>query len=174
MCSSDLGVLRYTSPLLADIWKYGFVDVSELNFASASYVARYVLKKITGDKAFDHYLSFDMDGQLTYLHPEYCRMSRGGTAGKGKRCGIGATWFEKYWSDVFPSDDVPVPGEGVMMRVPRYYDEMFADVHPTAMAEIKEVRKEFKKAHPELFDADRLVTMYKVKMAAIRHKKRNL
>ena len=41
---SKNGELRYTSKTLEDIWKYGFVDVGELNFASAAYVARYIMK----------------------------------------------------------------------------------------------------------------------------------
>ena len=38
---SDRGRIRYTSPTLENIWKYGFVDVSELNFTTAEYVAGY-------------------------------------------------------------------------------------------------------------------------------------
>lgn len=172
--ASDDGVLRYTSKLLSETWRYGFVDVSELNFASAAYVARYVLKKVNGDKADWHYLSYDMEGQLTYLHPEFCRMSRGGRAGKGKRCGIGATWLEKYWRDVYPSDEVPVVGEGVLMKVPRYYDEMFGERFPQVLEEVKNVRKVFKMQHPDLFDPDRLIDAYKVKKAFLANKKRRL
>ena len=55
---SDGGIMRYTSPLLESIWKYGFVDVGELNYSSASYVAGYVLKKVKGYQGDDHYLSY--------------------------------------------------------------------------------------------------------------------
>mgnify|MGYP006902734804 CR=1 FL=1 len=57
---SDGGVMRYTSPTLEKIWGYGFVDVGELNFASASYVAGYVLKKVKGIKQPDHYMTVEI------------------------------------------------------------------------------------------------------------------
>ncbi len=49
------GELRYTSGFLESVWSHGFVDVGELNFASAAYVSRYCLKKVTGVAAVQHY-----------------------------------------------------------------------------------------------------------------------
>ena len=46
---------RLTSPMLESIWQYGFVDVGEVNFESAAYVARYAMKKQTGVAADHHY-----------------------------------------------------------------------------------------------------------------------
>ena len=140
---SDGGVLRYTSPTLERIWGYGFVDVGDLTFGSASYVAGYITKKVRGPVSDYHYVSYDMNGEITYISPEFVGMSRGNASHKGKKCGIGASWYEKYSSDVFPSNEVPVPGHGVMKGVPRYYDEILREENPSLYEEMKEVRKAF-------------------------------
>ena len=153
------GVLRYTSPKLEAIWKYGFVDVGELNFESAAYVARYILKKVDGEKAFEHYLSFLDDGTGVFLQPEYVTMSR--------RPGIGRYWFEANRYDVFPHDSVPVAGSGVIQKVPRYYDELFADSNPRNMEEIKALRQKFREEHGHEYTPDRLMAKYRVKKRKI-------
>lgn len=164
------GRTLFTSPFLERIWGYGFVDVGDLNFDSAAYVARYILKKVTGLNAHDHYLSCDMDGVITFLEAEYCTMSRGRKAPGG----IGAQWFEKFKTDVFPSDEVPVPGSGVYKSVPRYYEEIFKEENPLSMDEIKAVRMDFMEAHKEDYTPERLMDKYKVKMAQIKTLKREL
>ena len=155
--SADDGRLRYTSKILESIWKYGFVDVGELNYDSAAYTARYILKKVNGLKADDHYTQTDMDGVLTYVSPEFCLMSR--------RPGIGKEWFDLYAGDVFPADETPVPGKGVIKSVPRFYEELFKVSNPLKLEEIKEVRQEFMREHGHDYTSDRLIDRYKVKKA---------
>ena len=158
----DNGVMRYTSPLLEKIWRYGFVDVGELNYESAAYVARYCLKKVNGNMADEHYRQCDIDGNCVWVTPEFALMSRG--ARKGAR-GLGYEWFERYKEDVFPSDEVPVPGSGVFKGVPRYYDELFKDSNPVAFEEIKKLREKFKKEHSADYTPERLMAKYKVAKA---------
>jgi len=171
---SDGSVMRYTSPKVEELWKYGFVDVGELNFASAAYGARYILKKVTGNKAHDHYMAYDLDGEITFLEPEYCRMSRGNASRKGEKCGIGADWFAKYGTDVFPSDETPVPGHGVVKKVPRYYEEIFKESNPLDLEEIKRVRKRFRIEHGDEYTPERLYAKYAVKKASLEFKARDL
>lgn len=163
---SNQGELRYTSKILENIWKYGFVDVGELNFASAAYVARYCLKKVTGINADEHYMQTDIDGTITWVEPEYVTMSR--------RPGIGKDWFDKYKDDCFPSDEVPVPGRGVLKKVPRYYEEIFKSEDPMTLEEIKEVRKQFYRENKDEFSPERLMSKYKVKKAQIQTLKRTI
>ena len=172
--SNDSGELRYTSPFLESIWKFGHVDVGELNFATAAYVSRYILKKVNGDRAHDHYMRIDDDGVCTWLQPEYSVMSRGNAKYKGQKCGIGADWYEKYGSDVFPSDEVPVPGSGVYKKVPRYYEEIFKEENPIGLEEIKEIRRQFRKAHADEYTPERLHSKYKVKQAQVDMLKRSI
>ena len=168
---SDGGVMRYTSPTLEKIWKYGFVDVGELNYNSAAYTARYVLKKVKAAKTLDHYMHYTLDGEVTFILPEFLDQSRGGRSRKGQRCGIGAGWFEKYHSDVFPRDEVPVPGAGMMKGVPRYYDDIYAEMYPEEMEEVKRLRRAFQKEHKEEYTEDRLMDKHICKIARINLKK---
>lgn len=172
--SSDGGVLRYTSPTLEKIWGYGFVDVGDLTFASASYVAGYVLKKVRGPVADDHYQAYDMDGEITFLEPEFVGMSRGNAAYKGQKCGIGAGWFEKYKDDCFPSDEIPIPGVGVMKGVPRYYDEMLKDYDEELYLKIKESRTQFRKENAEEYTPGRLWSKHLCKKARTDLRERTL
>lgn len=93
----------YTSAELSQLWPFGFSLTGAVTFESAAYVARYVMKKITGEKADTHYAG---------RSPEYVTMSR--------RPGIGSTWYDKYKSDVYPHDRINVRGSFV--RPPRFYD----------------------------------------------------
>jgi hypothetical protein len=97
------GFRLYTSDILDDLWSYGYAMVGDVTFESAAYVARYITKKITGEAAKEHYQG---------LMPEYTTMSR--------RPGIGAEWFRKYKSDVFPNDMCIINGKQV--KVPKFYD----------------------------------------------------
>ena len=171
---SDGGIMRYTSPTLEKIWKYGFVDVGELTFNSANYVAGYILKKMRGPAKDDWYMTFDLDGVVTFISPEFVGMSRGNASHKGQRCGIGAKWLEKYESDIFPADEVPVPGLGVVKGVPRYYDEILKEKNPALYEEIKETRQLFYRENADEYTYERLLDKHKCKKARMKLKERTL
>ena len=154
---------RFTSPVLESIWKYGFVDVGEVNFESAAYVARYALKKKTGQAADAWYFDSETGEWKT---PEYCTMSR--------RPGIGRDWYEKFKGDLFPSDDVPVPGSGVFKGMPRYYETLFGEEDPLTLEEIKEVRKKFREEHADEFTPEALYSKYRVKQKQLELLKRTV
>lgn len=97
----------FTSGELSSLWPKGFSVVGQVTFESAAYVARYVMKKVTGDRAAEHYMG---------RHPEYITMSR--------RPGIGRGWYDKFKGDVFPLDRVVVRGSST--RPPRFYDNLLA------------------------------------------------
>lgn len=160
------GIPIYTSKTLEDIWRYGFVTVGELNFETAAYTARYCLKKVTGKRAQEHYLRCDEYGVAYWLEPEYTTMSR--------RPGIGKDWYEKYASDVHPSNEVPVPGRGVFKKVPRYYEKLLERTDPELHAEITEKRRDWIRENPEEFTPERLESKYQVKKAQVSLLKRGL
>lgn len=97
------GTELFVSDELSKLWTHGFSTIGEVTFESAAYVARYIMKKVTGDRAEEHYAG---------RRPEYTTMSR--------RPGIGKGWFEKFKTDVYPLDRVVV--RGVDTRPPRFYD----------------------------------------------------
>jgi hypothetical protein len=164
--AEDAGVRRYTSEFLTETWRYGFVDVGEVTFASAAYVARYCLKKVRGLAAQDYYWQSGLDGEVTFIEPEYCTMSR--------KPGIGAKWFEQFHRDVFPADEVPVPGHGLMRPVPRYYESLFEKMNPVLLQEVKEKRAEWLVENADSLSPDRLMAKYLVKQAQLRSLKRKL
>ena len=156
----------YTSDWLESVWKKGFCTVGELTFKSAAYVARYILKKRTGVLAEDHYLRVDPYGVACWLEPEYSSMSR--------RPGIGKKWFKKFKSDVFPSDDFPVPGVGVLPKPPRYYDKLLEAEDPEGLELVKQAREEFRKGNAEEYEPGRLMAKYKVKKRQLEFLRREL
>ena len=125
-------------------------------------------------KTPDHYQHCDLDGVITFISPEFVGMSRGNASHKGKRCGIGAGWLEKYKSDVYPSDEVPIPGHGVIRGVPRYYDDILKDEDPELYEEMKATRLAFMKEHSDEYEHGRLLAKHKCKKARIAMKEKIL
>ena len=109
------GSKLYRSSMLEDLWPFGFSSVGDVNFESAAYVARYCMKKVTGEAAVKHYEVIDEDGVVSSRSPEFNRMSL--------KPGVGANWFKRFQSDVYPHGMVVV--NGVECRPPRYYDKLF-------------------------------------------------
>ncbi len=130
---SESGQYIYTSAFLASLWPFGYSSVGELTFESAAYVARYVMKKITGPNSDRHYEVVDSStGEISDRRPEYCRMSL--------KPGIGADWFRKFSSDVYPHDHVFSRGRPA--KPPRYYDKLLDRVDPDLLEAIKFSRSE--------------------------------
>lgn len=126
--SKSSGSELYTSEFLSNLWPLGFSSVGLLTFESAAYVARYVVKKITGPMAERHYEMVDpISGEITRRRPEYAKMSL--------KPGIGATWFDKFQSDVYPHDMVLARGHP--SKPPRYYDKLMDKVNPDLMEDVK-------------------------------------
>ncbi|AXQ66003.1 MAG: replication initiator protein [Microviridae sp.] len=127
------GVKLYRSPSLEKIWKHGYSSIGDVNFQTAAYCARYIMKKINGPLALEHYNTFDKTtGEIfKELVPEYITMSR---------CpGIAKEWFKKWSSDVYPSDMVKLFNQ-VPCKPPRYYDNLYDIENPVQMKIIKQRR----------------------------------
>lgn len=127
---SRSGFNIYRSPLLESVWRYGYSSVAELSFESAAYVARYSLKKVTGDLAESHYaFTCPETGEVSQLTPEFGRMSL--------RPGIGGDWYTRFKDDL-SHDYVVVNGH--RCKPPRYFDKLFERVAPLDFAEVKALR----------------------------------
>lgn len=117
----------YTSDFLSSLWPYGFSSLGDVTFASAAYSARYSLKKV-GSKVGSSF--YRLHNGEKFLVPEFTGMSL--------RPALGARWFEKFWSDVFPGDFVVHDGRKFL--VPRYYDKLLQRSNPGLYNLIKEKR----------------------------------
>jgi len=116
----------YRSQSLEKLWPKGYCTIGEVTFDSAAYVARYIMKKITGEEALNHY------GEKV---PEFTNMSR--------RPGIGRAFFEKFHSDIYSLDAlITNKNEKILkLRPPKYYDKLYENLNPERMKQIKEVRQ---------------------------------
>lgn len=112
---SASGALFYSSSALSRFWPHGFATVQDLTPETASYCARYIMKKALGENSESAYETVDIDGVIVKRKPEYAAMSL--------KPGIGAGWYEKYFGDVVRGDYVVV--DGVKQRPPKFYDRIF-------------------------------------------------
>jgi len=157
------GSVLYRSETLEKLWPHGNCEIGELTFESAAYVARYIMKKITGDMANDHYKRVCPEtGEIYWLPPEFNVMSR--------RPGIGAEWMEKFRNDVYNHDELIVRGHP--SKPPRYYDKLLEMVDASALEEIKAERA--KGITYEDNTPERLAVREKVALARLNLKKRQL
>ena len=124
----------YISESLQKLWPFGFSTIGAMSFESAAYVARYVMKKRTGKMADVHYqFLYPETGELIKRLPEYNDMSR--------NPGIAKEWFDKFYKDVYPSDEVIVNGK--RCKPPRYYDKRYELIcTPEEFQALKDVREE--------------------------------
>ncbi len=164
------GFYTYTSAELEKHWPHGFTTVAPLTIYNASYTAGYAAKKITGTRAQEHYLRCDQHGEAYWLMPEYIRMS----TGRGRPSGIGASFYEKYTSDIFPADTSPIPGYGEKQLVPRYYQNILAEQDAALLEQIKATRQEFITAHAHDFTPERIKAKYQCARAREALKQRTL
>jgi len=121
---SKKGEPLYTSLKLTEMWGHGYALIGAVTWESAAYVARYVTKKITGNAADAHY-----GNKL----PEHVTMSN--------RPGIGKNFYEKYYSDIYPYDEI-VMRDGKSFKPPKYYDKQLEIENPEALQTIKQRRIE--------------------------------
>lgn len=144
---SESGFPIYVSAELEKCWQKGFANIGELEYDSALYVSKYIMKKKTGEQAEDHYLRVDKDnGECFQVRPEFVTMSR--------RPGIGAEWFDKFGRrEIYESDDQVVI-EGRKVRPPRYYDDRLGDEELLDQVKVKRVREALR--HTDDLTPDRL------------------
>jgi hypothetical protein len=175
------GLPLYTSPTLERIWGQGFVQIGEVTFESAAYVARYIMKKVngkaqdqiderTGLKPYERYNDFT--GEITEVLPEYTAMSRGGRTVNGNNAGgIGSGWYDKFSSDLYPKDFVTHNGR--RHKPPRFYDDKLKKDNPEMYDELKAWRA--KKGYESTDnEPGRLAQRMKVTQAKTKPLKRSL
>jgi hypothetical protein len=155
----------FTSKSLDKIWSYGACYIGSVTEQSCGYVSRYIMKKITGDRAENHYRRVDpTTGEIYDLLPEYNDMSR--------RPGIGLDFFKKHHKDFYPRDTAVMQGK--QFPVPKYYDRQLEKTNPDLLLDLKELRAE----RAEKFKADstpaRLRVREEIKRSKLKSLTRNL
>lgn len=150
----------YTSELLNSAWPHGHANFGALTQQSACYVASYINKKIKGPGSELAYRTLFLDAsektaEVHQLKPEFSTMSR--------RPGLGTTWFNKFYADVYPADEVII--NGIPRRPPAFYDKLLERRDPDLHHFIKRKRILRGNQHLEDQTAERLATREFVAMA---------
>lgn len=130
--SRSNGFNLYTSQTLNDLWGLGNCWIGDVTFESCAYVARYVMKKLTGN----HAKLYEHEG----IMPEFSLMSR--------RPGIGSSFYDKYVSDMLPHDNTVIRNN-VKISTPRYYLNKFSLTHPSQTIQLKKQRELNALAHAD-------------------------
>lgn len=169
------GTPIYLSDTLSTLWPFGFSTLGTVTFESAAYVARYIMKKVTG-KGVDeidqetglkpYETTCESTGEIIQVHPEYTTMSRGGRTGKG----IAHGWFEQFKRDVYPSDFLTIQGK--KFPPPKYYDGLYEIENPGALEKLKQDRKRRALEHAQDQTPERLAVREKCKLEQIKNLKR--
>jgi hypothetical protein len=164
------GELIYKSETLNKLWGKGFCSIGNLTFESCAYVARYVMKKVNGDMAKEHYKK-EVDicpntGQINNidLTPEYITMSRNPAIAK--------EYFSDYQDEIIATDSLLLnrKGQTYPVRPPRYFSKIIEKSNPNALAHIKTERLRKRQQQKDEFTearADVKQTIKKLKMSEI-------
>lgn len=120
----------FQSPILSRLWTLGQHVVKDLTPENCAYVAHYVMKKRTGERAAETYRR-TRDGYSWQVAAEFSAMSL--------RPGLGAAWWHTYRDDIRPGDELVLNGKRV--HTPRYYDTLLERSDPARLAAIKQERK---------------------------------
>jgi len=142
--SENNKIKLYRSAILESLWPFGFCTIGDVTFDSAAYVARYIMKKVTGPMAEHHY-----QGRL----PEYITMSR--------RPGISSEWIKTFYADVYPHDYLVIRNS-VKCKPPRYYDKIYDTIDPKSMKHVKYIRVKNARENSENSTPDRLEIREKI------------
>lgn len=149
------GVRLFRSDQLDKDWGKGFALIGDVTMESAAYVARYVMKKVSGVQAATHYRG---------LKPEYVTMSN--------RPGIASGWFDKFSAEVAISDEVQCGS--MKMRPSRFFDSRLEKFSPFLYADIKSARLEKAVAAAADNSYERLMAKEECTLAALKLKTRRM
>lgn len=146
----------FNSPTLEKEWPYGFNLVGAVTEQSTAYVARYIVKKIGGEMATDHYQG---------RQPEYCTMSN--------RPGIGNKFLDTFKEDFYNRDQYVHSNGKTISKPPKFYDKKMELIDKHKIDRIKYHRVKEAKKNKEN-DWERLEVKEKLAKIRLLNKQREL
>lgn len=129
------GNTLYDSKLIRRCWRYGNISVSDANFQTAAYVARYVTKKVNNKTP-----STDRHGRRFPSKAEHYGERIQEFSVMSRRPGIASQWIKKFPGSVYPDDFVVMQGNK-KFKPPKYYDKKLELDNPKQYDKIKNDRK---------------------------------
>lgn len=113
---------------LEKLWNKGMIDVAEVEWSSAAYVARYCMKKIDNDNDSHRYAELGKK-------KEFVRMSR--------RPGIARAYFNDNWQHIYETDEIQINTfrhMNTIVKPPKAWDRLLKETDPELYKQIKESR----------------------------------
>lgn len=110
----------YSSEQLEQCWGKGNVALGRISWQSARYTAGYILKKDSRDERYERI--HPVTGEICNVEREFGKMSL--------KPGIGATWFEKYYTDLNAGGIDGVVVNGTIHQTPKYFDALLVGIDP--------------------------------------------
>ncbi|QCQ85108.1 replication initiator protein [Blackfly microvirus SF02] len=163
--NNKTGDILYTSKLLEETWGKGFCTTGSVTPDSCGYVSRYMMKKVRGDAAVEHYRRVNTTtGEIINLLPEYIHMST--------KPGIGHNFYEKHSKQIQQQDDVII--NKTKRRVPPYYDKLTAKQDPELLEWLKFIRAEAAKTRAVDTTDERLAVREEIKKSKTINLRRSL
>lgn len=120
---SGAGKTHYVSPDIQKAWHKGFTSISEVNWETCAYTARYVQKKLTGELS-----SFYDDRDII---PPFSVMSR--------KPGIGRKYYDNHKEDIYKNREIFISTDkgSRKLKPSRYYDKLYDLDYPDKSAKYK-------------------------------------
>lgn len=116
----------YESTEFDKCWARGKVAIGEVTYQSARYCATYTTKRITGEIADEHYERVSpLTGEIRRVPTEFAKMSL--------KPGLGQTWLEKYWPEVYQAGHGAVIIDGKKKVIPRFFDKKLDSIAPMVL-----------------------------------------
>lgn len=108
-------------------WPHGMIDIAEVEWSSAAYVARYCMKKLSTSPDKSIYYK---QGKL----PEFIRMSKG----------IGMDYYKMHREEIYANDEMimkTVKGNTGAFKPPKAFDRKFKEHDPEGFELIRQSRQ---------------------------------
>lgn len=149
------GFPLWEAPEISSLWQAGMSAVGQVSFASANYVAGYVMKKVDKVGKKQKYSLEDSTGEIHKIASEFATMSRGGReqlpdgSWRGGR-GIGYQWYSTYGEEVERLGTVRANFSE--FDPPRYYDSLLRERDEAAyeLVKLRRARKHGRRHGPEM------------------------
>ena len=157
-CTNQNGDPLFVSEELSSLWPFGFSSLGAVTFQSAAYVARYVMKKVAQPSSCTRIYICPESGKVWPIAHEYVTMSRARA--------IGSDWYRKYGDHTRSHDYVVM--NGVKMKPPRLYDNLFEHEYPSDAKRVRLRRQDGARSRPRIESFGcRLRVKEEVKLAQI-------
>jgi len=142
---------------LTRLWGNGIATIAPVNFATASYTARYTIAKASFDDP-EQFQRIDPEtGEWWEVKPTYSTMSL--------RPGIGNAWYKRWKKEVYPSDFITIKGQ--IYRPPLYYDKLLEGENPDLFDSVRLKRRN--KIKTDDHTHERLRTIENCTQARVNH-----